>query len=581
MLYNNVSLLKAGDAPIDGYCYFTDIPFGDYTTIRQYQDKILEVLEKFDDICKKNNIKYFLYAGTLLGAVRHKGFIPWDDDVDVIMPREDYNKLKEVCEKEEIAPYVLVDAYISKDYTFTYPRFRKSDTTYIMRGEIANNFCSGIYIDIFCYDYLSSNKMVAAIQRRAFKNYHRLVSFGYSQHVHHITYFEEYFFKAISKIVGKRNLMKFFQKVTSIGKEEKSDRIIMDILLPFENPMNEVNKEYFTEQDWVEFEGKEFPVLQKSEQFLFDSYCKAKIKADCTIAEHLGERKKEPIQDRTYFEEYQFLPLRRSNVRHGRVAFDLNRSSDFYTEYYKSLFDKKKNNKNAIKDSRYRERSAKYATKLSEVSNDVFLAVQELQLKTFLEENKDKIRHEIENERYSWFNEKIYVYDFLWQKNIEKETINFVYETMLKAAEFEYTLRIKTKRDALYPELANDELDRFLDMQTNAWYLMYEGALDKAQAILEQMDKKWEKAIIHDILKMLIAFDNEQYDYCMSVADCIIEKNSNIFISLFCKGKCLYMKEEFEAARKYFEDAANTTLFMPFIQNALDYIQLLEIKKGL
>ncbi len=68
---------------------------------RKYQLCALSILKTFDVICKKYGWTYFLYAGTLLGAVRHKGFIPWDDDIDVAMPRKDYDeaikKLPEIC----------------------------------------------------------------------------------------------------------------------------------------------------------------------------------------------------------------------------------------------------------------------------------------------------------------------------------------------------------------------------------------------------------------------------------------------------------------------------------------------------
>ena len=66
-------------------------------TLEEVQNISLEIFTKFDEICREHNLKYFMMYGTLLGAVRHKGFIPWDDDIDVWMFREDYNKLCEIC----------------------------------------------------------------------------------------------------------------------------------------------------------------------------------------------------------------------------------------------------------------------------------------------------------------------------------------------------------------------------------------------------------------------------------------------------------------------------------------------------
>lgn len=69
-----------------------------YLTLREIQLAELEVLKEFDKVCKSNDLRYSLAYGTLLGAVRHKGFIPWDDDLDVAMPRPDYNKLLTLCD---------------------------------------------------------------------------------------------------------------------------------------------------------------------------------------------------------------------------------------------------------------------------------------------------------------------------------------------------------------------------------------------------------------------------------------------------------------------------------------------------
>ena len=77
------------------------------SVLKKLHSEEVKILDEIVRICKKNNIEYFLIGGTLLGAIRHKGFIPWDDDLDIAMPREDYEKFLKTAEKELQEPYKL------------------------------------------------------------------------------------------------------------------------------------------------------------------------------------------------------------------------------------------------------------------------------------------------------------------------------------------------------------------------------------------------------------------------------------------------------------------------------------------
>ena len=112
----------------------------------------LDLLEVFIHVCEKNNLNYFMDGGTLLGAVRHKGFIPWDDDADVIMPREDYNRLFEIAEKEFKHPYFFQTTLSEDGFFRTHAQLRNSETTGFIKIDEKKDINKGIFIDIFVLD---------------------------------------------------------------------------------------------------------------------------------------------------------------------------------------------------------------------------------------------------------------------------------------------------------------------------------------------------------------------------------------------------------------------------------------------
>jgi lipopolysaccharide cholinephosphotransferase len=120
--------------------------------LRKLQDVELEMLIELDRICRKNGILYQLFGGTLLGAVRHKGFIPWDDDIDVCMLREDYNRFLEICKKDISEKYFLQTFETDSQFFHSFARIRKNNTLALQKQYSGMNMHHGIFIDIFPLD---------------------------------------------------------------------------------------------------------------------------------------------------------------------------------------------------------------------------------------------------------------------------------------------------------------------------------------------------------------------------------------------------------------------------------------------
>ena len=124
-----------------------------------------EILDVIHAVCTAHGLRYTLAYGTLIGAVRHKGFIPWDDDIDILMPREDYEKLLSIWNEAAPKGYLLQNIRTNSDYINTFSKIRKDHTTFLQYDfERDVHYHKGIFVDIFPADRVAGGKLGNTLQ---------------------------------------------------------------------------------------------------------------------------------------------------------------------------------------------------------------------------------------------------------------------------------------------------------------------------------------------------------------------------------------------------------------------------------
>lgn len=138
-------------------------------SFRDAQLGAYEILKFLDAFCRKNNLTYFLMYGSLIGAVRDKGIIPWDDDIDIMMPRPDYDKLIQICSNENILPFKLFENSIVSEYP--HPISRMSDQRYKTNFANEKDYGIGLFVDIYPLDGVGDDlKKAHKLIKKAYRN---------------------------------------------------------------------------------------------------------------------------------------------------------------------------------------------------------------------------------------------------------------------------------------------------------------------------------------------------------------------------------------------------------------------------
>lgn len=239
--------------------------------LKKLHKDLLSLLVEFDRICKKYDIKYFLSDGTLLGAVRHRGFIPWDDDVDVQMSRVEYDRFCEVCKHElDDSRYFFQNQETDEDYNWVYGKLRLKNTTYMRVGQEHLKQDSGIFMDIFPLDNAPSSEFIQYIFENIC-NICRKILWSPVGLVTKENLICRLFFKMLSFIPRKVtiNVFNFFAKFYN----NKESKLFAYYNLPFRYGKRQVlEKELFDEIIDIEFEGYRFCAPKKYDKVLSLTY---------------------------------------------------------------------------------------------------------------------------------------------------------------------------------------------------------------------------------------------------------------------------------------------------------------------
>lgn len=249
----------------------------------------LEMLIELDRICRKNGIQYTIIGGTLIGALRNEGFIPWDDDIDVAMLREEYEKFRIACKKDlDRTRFYFQDHRNTKGYRWGYGKLRRKETLFLREYQEHMPYKQGIFLDIFPHDGVPDDYL-----RRVMHNFHcfiiRKLLWSEVGKVAEKNWLKRKVYYIMSKVPEKK-IFTAYHRLIYKSNQKKTKRVRALMFPTF-------GKEYGYDRNWFEpgqdvmFQGHMFQCMKGAREYLKFSY------GDYMQLPPIEKRKVHPVSD--------------------------------------------------------------------------------------------------------------------------------------------------------------------------------------------------------------------------------------------------------------------------------------------
>ena len=243
------------------------------SNVERLHDTLQEILDYVISVCEQNGLRYFLIYGTALGAYRHQGFIPWDDDLDMAMPREDYDKFVEIMKTNPSELYRLQNDETEEKYYFTFSKIRKQGTIFVESVAEGMYQDNGIFIDVFPLDYVTdkdafSHKIKARVIKYLihtirYAGYKNAYKKKYSKMRHVI----EHIVCLPAFILPKKWIVKVIKSLSKGKCKETDAKYLMEYIYRWAFPMDV----YFPAKK-QSFCGRECNIPRETEKYLSSIY---------------------------------------------------------------------------------------------------------------------------------------------------------------------------------------------------------------------------------------------------------------------------------------------------------------------